>query len=160
MREAKPPVQNTHLDILNKTSGCAMMCQAAAHSQPCPGRDQQCDEADMSLFDEIARALGMGKADLKSEIDEFGDSLTDTKSQLREFEARLVRIENAVEQFVSIFGKRLDDIAARSRDAKRQNAEELASLHRYLDSYINILETAIEAQFDLTWLGARKFAGC
>jgi hypothetical protein len=25
MREAEPPVQNVHLDILNKTDGCAMI---------------------------------------------------------------------------------------------------------------------------------------
>jgi hypothetical protein len=25
MREAEPPVQNVHLDILNKTDGCAMV---------------------------------------------------------------------------------------------------------------------------------------
>ena len=34
-------------------------------------------------------------------------------------------------------------------DAKRKIAEEFASLHRDLDAYIEILEKAIEAQFDM-----------
>ena len=103
----------------------------------------------MSLFDEIARALGKRKADQKSEIAEFRASFTETKSQLQDFEARLVRVENAVQQFVSVFEKKLDDLAARGRDAKRQTAEELAPLRRDLDTYIDILEKSIEAQFDM-----------
>ena len=126
-----------------------MICGAAAHSRPCPPRDPQRDEPAMSLFDEIARALGVGKVDQKSEIAEFRGSFTETKSQLSDFEARLVRVENAVEHFVSVFEKKLDDLAARSRDAKRHTAEELASLHRDLDTYIDILERSIEAQFDM-----------
>jgi hypothetical protein len=103
----------------------------------------------MSLFDEIACALGMRKADQKSEIAEFKASFTETKSQLKDFEARLVRVENAVQQFVSVFEKKLDDLAARGRDAKRHTDEELTSLLRDLDTYIDILEKSIEAQFDM-----------
>jgi hypothetical protein len=103
----------------------------------------------MSLFDEIARALGKRTADQKSEIAEFRASFTETKSQLQDFEARLVRVENAVEQFVSVFEKKLDDLAARGRDAKRQTVEELASLRGDIDLYIDILEKSIEAQFDM-----------
>jgi hypothetical protein len=58
-------------------------------------------------------------------------------------------VENAVQQFVSVFEKKLDDLAARGRDAKRQTAEELAPLRRDLDTYIDILEKSIEAQFDM-----------
>jgi hypothetical protein len=149
MREAEPPVQNMHLDILNKTKGCAMIREATAHLRMCPPRDPQRDGPDMSLFDEIARALGKRKADQKSEIAEFGASFTETKSQLQDFEARLARVENAVQQFVSVFEKKLDDLADRGRDAKRQTDEELAPLRRDLDTYIDILEKSIEAQFDM-----------
>lgn len=103
----------------------------------------------MNLFDEISRALGMRKADQGSEIAEFRASLTDTQSQLKKFEARLVRVEKAVAQFVAAFEMKLDDLATRGRDAKRQTAEELASLNRDLDTYIDIVEKAIEAQFDM-----------
>jgi len=71
------------------------------------------------------------------------------KGLSQDFEARLIRVENAVNQFVSAFQKQLDDLAARGLDAKRQTADALASLNRDLDSYIDILEKAIEAQFDM-----------
>jgi ABC-type transporter Mla subunit MlaD len=103
----------------------------------------------MNLFDEITRALGMRKTDQRSEIAEVRASFTETQSHLRDFEARLVKVETAVEQFVSVFDKKLDDLAARGRDANRQTAVELASLHRDLDTYIELLEKAIEAQFDM-----------
>jgi hypothetical protein len=68
---------------------------------------------------------------------------------MRDFEERLQRVEKAVEQFVSAFEAKLDDLAGRGRDAKRQTAEALASLNRDLDTYIEILEKAIEAQSDM-----------
>lgn len=103
----------------------------------------------MNLFDEITRALGMKRADQRSEIAGVRASFTETQSHLRDFESRLVRVEKAVEQFVFVFEQKLDDLAARGRDAKRQTAKELASLHHDLDTYIEILEKAIEAQFDM-----------
>jgi hypothetical protein len=54
-----------------------------------------------------------------------------------------------VEQFVFVFEQKLDDLAARGRDAERQTTKELGSLHHDLDTYIEILEKAIEAQFDM-----------
>src|SRR6266446_3201209 len=129
MREAEPPVQNMHLDILNKTAGCAMICGATAHPRMCPPRDPQRDGPDMSLFDEIARALGKRKADQKSEIAEFRASFTETKRPLQARQSEKIRsrcavfrqfprfhtiwVENAVQQFVSVFEKKLDDLAAR-----------------------------------------------
>ena len=103
----------------------------------------------MNLLDEIARALGMRKADQGLELEGIRTSFTETESRLNDFEARLIRVENAVNQFVSAFQKKLDDLAARGLDAKRQTADALASLNGDLDSYIDILEKAIEAQFDM-----------
>jgi hypothetical protein len=103
----------------------------------------------MKLFDEITRALGMKRADQRSEIAEVRASFTETQSLLRDFERRLVRVEKAVEQFVFVFEQKLDDLAARGRDAERQTIKELGSLHHDLDTYIEILEKAIEAQFDM-----------
>jgi hypothetical protein len=103
----------------------------------------------MSLFDEIARALGMRKTNRASEIVEIGASVTETQGQLKDFETRLVKVENAVEQFVSAFDKKLDNLAARGRDAKRQTDRELASLHGDLDIYIDILE---KASGSTTWI--------
>jgi hypothetical protein len=103
----------------------------------------------MSLFDDIARTLGVRKADQNSEIAGLRASLNETSGQMRDFGERLAKVEKAVEQFVSAFEAKLDDLAGRGRDAKRQTAEELASLHRDLDTYIELLEKAIEAQFDM-----------
>jgi hypothetical protein len=91
----------------------------------------------------------MKRADQRSEIAEVRASFTETQSHLKDFEDRLVKVEHAVQQFVSVFEQKLDDLAARGRDAKRQTAEELVSLHRDLDTYVEILEKAIEAQFDM-----------
>jgi hypothetical protein len=103
----------------------------------------------MNLFDEIARALGMKRADQASEIAKVKASFTETQSRWTDFEDRLARVENAVQQFVLVFERKLDDLAVRGRAANRQTAEELASLHRDLDTYIEVLEKAIEAQFDM-----------
>jgi vacuolar-type H+-ATPase subunit E/Vma4 len=103
----------------------------------------------MSLFDDIARTLGVRKAYQNSEIAGLRASLNETSSQMRDFGERLEKVEKAVEQFVSAFEEKLDDLAARGRDANRQTAVELASLHRDLDTYIELLEKAIEAQFDM-----------
>ena len=50
----------------------------------------------MNLFDEIARALGMRKADQGLELEGIRTSFTETESRLNDFEARLIRVENAV----------------------------------------------------------------
>jgi hypothetical protein len=116
MREAEPPVQNVHLDISNKTIGCDTMRSLRPDAHPLRGRSLDAG-LQMNLFDEIARTLGMGKADQKSEIAEFRASFTETKSQLGDFEARLIRVEKIVEQFVSAFETKLDDLAALNQRA-------------------------------------------
>jgi hypothetical protein len=60
---------------------------------------------------------------------------------------KLAQIASA--HFRLVGEKKLDDLAARGRDAKRQTVEELASLRGDIDLYIDILEKSIEAQFDM-----------
>lgn len=103
----------------------------------------------MTLIDEIARRLGLRNTDHHTEPTVLGAALIDMRGQMDKFEVRLATIERTVDDFVSVFEKKLDEFALRGAKAKQQAADGLEALRRDMDAYIDILEKAVEAQLDM-----------
>jgi hypothetical protein len=101
------------------------------------------------LLDEIARSLGLRRSDARTEAAGIQAQLVDMQGRLDGFEHRLIVMETTLDEFVTAFERKLDDLARRGTQARQQAVDQLEALSRDLDTYIDILENSVEAQFDM-----------
>ncbi len=74
--------------------------------------------------------------------------LSDMQAQLDQFKAQIANIEQTVDEFVSGFESKLQELARRGTGAKDKADRDLRALRKDLDAYIDVVETLVRGQMD------------